>query len=239
MLRARYANTSTIELARQLGCKLHIAYAKANKLGLKKSVEFLASEQSGRVSKSNNHGSAKTRFTKGHQTWSKGKLGLDMGGRSHDTRFRKGERPRNWMPIGAHRVNSLGYLDRKVSEHRRGGLNWTAVHRLVWIEAHGPIPRGHVLTFRPGRRSVVLAQITLDAIELITRKEHARRNSYHTNYPAAIGELIRLKGQITRQIRRREREEQDRGLAQSPVRDARGAEGSEQADGHPTREGDR
>lgn len=208
MLRARYADVSAAELARELGCKIHIVHAKANKLGLKKSEAFHKSPASGRLKPGDQRG-ATTRFVKGGVSHNAGRKGLDMGGRSHETRFKKGQRPFNWVPVGSYRVNSLGYLDRKIRDDRRGALNWEGVHRLVWIEANGPVPRGHVVAFKHGRHTAKLEEITLDAIELITTKENCLRNSYVTRYPKEIGDLIRLKGQITRQIRQREREEQN------------------------------
>jgi hypothetical protein len=34
--------------------------------------------------------------------------------------------------------------------------NWVAVHRLVWEQAHGPVPPGHIVVFRPGRHTTDL-----------------------------------------------------------------------------------
>lgn len=207
MLRVRYADTPVAVIAGELGCKVHVVYRMAKKLRLRKSEAFLSGPMSGRTGFDDR--GASFRFQPGHTSHNAGKVGLDVGGRSHDTRFKQGHRPRNWMPIGAHRVNSEGYLDRKICESKRGGANWCAVHRLVWIEAHGPVPPGHLVAFKPGRHTTKLSEITLDALQLITYEECMRRNSYHANYPKEIGELIRLKGQITREIRRREREKQD------------------------------
>lgn len=208
MLRARYADVPAAELARELGCKIHIVHAKANKLGLKKSEAFHESPASGRLKPGDLRGAA-TRFVKGGVSHNAGRKGLDMGGRSHETRFKKGQRPFNWVPVDSYRVNSLGYLDRKIRDDRRGALNWEGVHRLVWIEANGPIPRGHVVAFKQGRRTIKLEEITADALELITNAEMGRRNIFHNRYPKAIGELIHLKSRITKEIRRREREEQN------------------------------
>lgn len=208
LLRTRYADTSTADLAREFGCKIHVVYAKAYKLGLQKSGTFYESPASGRMKPGDQRG-AGTRFVKGGISHNKHIKGYDPGGRSRDTRFKKGQRPVNWVPVGSYRVNSIGYLDRKIRDDRKGALNWEGAHRLVWIEANGPIPRGHVVAFKSGRRTTDPKKITADALELITNAENGRRNIFHNRYPRAIGELIHLKSQITKQIRRREREEQN------------------------------
>lgn len=207
-LRARYAEAPTAELAEEFGCKIHIVYKKANDLGLQKSEAFRKGPASGRL-KSGDERGVEFRFVKGGTSYNKGRTGYDPGGRSRETRFQKGQRPCNWMPVGAHRINSLGYLDRKIRDDKHGALNWEGVHRLVWVAANGPIPRGHVVAFKPGRRTAKLEAITMDALELLTLAQNGERNIFHNRYPKAIGELIHLKGQITRQIRKREREEQN------------------------------
>jgi hypothetical protein len=51
----------------------------------------------------------------------------------------------------------------------------------------------------------VLEQITLDAVELISRAELMRRNTRH-NYGPEINDLIGLRARITRQINKRTKE---------------------------------
>lgn len=55
------------------------------------------------------------------------------------------------------------------------------------------------------RHSTVLEQITLDAVELISRAELMRRNTRH-NYGPEINDLIGLRARITRQINKRTKE---------------------------------
>jgi hypothetical protein len=139
---------------------------------------------------------------KGKPFPTRGRMGL--------TQFKKGQVPHNARyAIGDRRVNGEGYLDRKVSNDRKGGLNWTAEHRLVWVEAKGPIPPGHVVAFKPGRKTTELEKITVDALEIITNQEHLRRHSLHTKYPPAVTQLIQLKGAIRRQLNRRLREKRN------------------------------
>jgi hypothetical protein len=103
--------------------------------------------------------------------------------------------------------NDDGTLQRKMREDGRPQDRWVAVHRLVWQAAHGPVPRGSVVVFKPGRFSTELAQITLDAVELISRAELMARNTRH-NYSPEINELIGLRAQITRAVNTRAKQEE-------------------------------
>jgi hypothetical protein len=200
-----YPKFSAEACALVLECDVSSIYNRANKLGLKKSQEFLRSEISGRLG----HGQGElTRFQPGHATWNKGTRFV-AGGRSAETRFKPGRKPeeaRNYKPIGSLRVNS-GVLERKITDDTSivSALRWVAVHRLVWIEANGPVPAGHAVAFKPGMRTTQSDLITLDRVELVTRAELMRRNSYHTNYPPEVRQLIRLRGALNRKIHNQER----------------------------------
>jgi len=204
-LRNRYPHERTADIARDIGIPLAKVYAKASWLGLKKTKEFLASPASGRTNGRQGVGS---RFQKGHQTWNKGKHYV-AGGRSADTRFKKGEMrgaaQHNYVPIGTLRINDDGTLQRKMNDDPNimPALRWVAVHRQMWIDANGPVPDGHIVAFKPGMRTNKLEEITLDKIECITRSENMRRNTYH-NYPKEIAQVIQLRGALTRQINKKE-----------------------------------
>lgn len=199
VVRQLYPNTKNSEIIRILGRHTEKSvWSIAKVLGVKKSPEYL------RVMGGQLDGVRGTasRFKPGNKPWTTGKKGLSL---SPATQFKKGDKPINWMPLGAHRVNSEGVLERKVKEGNNGGLNWEAVHRLVWKEANGPIPKGHCVCFKPGRFSCVLELITLDAVELLTRKEVMRKNSIWAKDPE-MAKLYQLKGQITRQVNRIQKE---------------------------------
>jgi hypothetical protein len=86
---------------------------------------------------------------------------------------------------------------------------WTPVARLVWKEANGPIPEGHIVVFKPGQRTAQLELITVDRLECIDRAEHARRNHPRSKSPE-LARLVQLKGAITRQVNRIAREAEQR-----------------------------
>lgn len=199
-LRERYPHERTEDIARDINIPIAKVYAKASWLGLKKSQEFMASPSSGRTNGRQGIGS---RFVKGQRAWNEGQH-YQAGGRCAETQFRNGHKLNNEAPLGALRVNRANYLERKtLMTINPPARRWVGVHRLVWIEANGPVPDGHVVVFKPGCHSAALEEISLDKVELVTRAELMQRNSYHTNYPKEIAQLIQLRGAVNRKINRR------------------------------------
>lgn len=126
-----------------------------------------------------------------------------------ETQFKKGQWPLNKDPdfyvIGALRVNSDGYIDMRIS-FAPGACGWRGLHRILWQDAHGPIPRGHCLVFKDRDK----LNVELENLELITFAENMRRNTIH-NLPAPLKQAIQTLGVLKRAINRRtRREEQDR-----------------------------
>ena len=204
-LREMYPTTRTADIAALLGIDLELVYRRANMLHLRKNPEFFARDKSGRIFKGGKLGQA-TQFAPGQKPWNTGRKGWQAGGRSAETQFHTGALPPTTMPVGAYRVittkGGKQFLERKVRQvpgasHKR----WTPVTRLVWEAAHGPVPKGSIVVFKPGQRSIVLEEITLDKLELLTRAQNAARNSPYTRSPE-LGRLYQLKGQITRQVNR-------------------------------------
>lgn len=206
-LRRRYPDERTDAIARDLGLPINKVHAKANALGLHKSPAFLASPNSGWITKGDPRGvGAKSRFKPGTPSWNKG-LSYHAGGRSIATRFKPGNRSGKalelYQPIGTERVGSGGILQRKVNDDLPLQARWQSVHSLVWIEANGPIPEGHIVIFRPGMHTATASEITVDRLELVTRAEQMRRNTIH-KYPPELRDAIRLVGKLKREIREHE-----------------------------------
>lgn len=214
LLQRNYPDSRTDELAAVLGRSLTTVYQKAIKLGLRKSDEYLASPAACRLRRGDNVGAA-FRFPKGHEPANKGlrRPGWAPGDMAK-TQFKKG-RPahesRNYLPIGSHRLSKDGYLERKVTDDPTlvPARRWVGVHRLVWIEAHGPIPPKHIVAFKPGRRTADPKLITADALELITLVENMRRNTLHTIYPPELVKVTQLRGALTRSINRKAKEAEE------------------------------
>lgn len=109
------------------------------------------------------------RFPKGNEPFNKGMKGINFGGRQ--TQFKKGNRPQNYRPVGSERVNVDGYTEIKVADPR----TWKLKHNVVWEEANGKVPRGQCVIFLDGNKN----NITLDNLQLVTRKQLVRLNQNH------------------------------------------------------------
>jgi hypothetical protein len=191
-MRALYPTTHNVDLGQLLGRTEPSISNRAVKLGLRKTAEYLQ------------HSS--TRFKPQQKPWNTGRKGYMAGGRSAETRFKPGRLPhesRNYLPIGSLRINRDGHLERKVTDNPAlaPARRWQPVYRLVWEAAHGPIPKTHLVRFKPGQATAMLEHITLDRLECISKAEHAFRNHPARRDPQ-YAQLVQLKGAITRQVNR-------------------------------------
>lgn len=194
-----FADSRTDALAVLLGRTYGAIANKALELGLKKSAAFLASPAARRL---NGSAGLVHRFLPGNLPWNKGQRYAPRG-RSAQTHFRHGQAPKNTLPLGSYRIGPDNYLEQKISDlPGPPKMRWKAVHRLVWEAAHGPIEPGHVVVFRPGRRSTRLDDITPDALETVTRAQLMARNSVH-NLPPELAQLVQLRGVLNRKINER------------------------------------
>lgn len=172
-------------------------YYRANKLGLKKSPGLIA-RLAAEAMANQNHGGRSSQFKKGQETWNKGKHFI-AGGRSAETRFKKGQKSHTWNPIGHERISKDGYLERKMTDTGITRRDYVAVHRLVWVEAGNEIPQGYIVVFKDGNKS----NLAISNLECISRQEGMRRNTYH-QYGPEVAKLVQLRGAITRQINKQE-----------------------------------
>lgn len=227
VVRELYPDTPTAELAERLGNgrTTQKVYAIANKLGIRKTPEFLA--EFCRLQPGQKIG-VEYCYPKGHVPANKGLRRPGYApGRMKETQFKKGQLPHNadadFHVLGALRVNSDGYIDMRIS-FEQGALGWKALHTILWEDAHGPVPPGHALCFKDRDK----LNVELDNLELITRAELCRRNSIHTLPPVIKGAIYAL-GALKRRINR---EEQNRGFTKSPLRNSRRAARQREAAGY-------
>lgn len=210
LLRARYPHERTDVIARDMQRSVKSLYTMAKLLGLRKTPEFMASPEASRLRRDSSVGMP-YRYPKGHVPANKGLRRPGWApGRMAETQFRPGElrgsAAQKLAPVGTEVVDPDGYRKRKVRDDAPPNLsrrNWAFVHILVWMEHHGEVPAGHAVIFKNGNK----ADIRIDNLELVTRQELMRRNSYHNRYPKEVGLAIQLRGQIIRQINKRTRRE--------------------------------
>lgn len=209
VLRERYPDECAADVAVALQRTLSQVYQAAARCGLQKSEAFKASDLSARIHRGKQSDAMRaSQFKAGQTPANKGlrRPGWSTG-RMRETQFKPGERQgfavKLYQPIGTERISKDGYLERKVNDDLPLQARWRAVHRIVWEAANGPIPPGHAVAFLAGKRTSIADEITADRLELVSRAELMRRNSYHNNYPKEVAQLIQLKGALNRKINNR------------------------------------
>lgn len=202
-LRIQYPNMLTADIAEQMGLTVRTIYNMAAQMGLKKSEAYLASPAACRLRKGDGVGAA-TRFKPGQHSWNKGMKGLNLGG--IETQFKPGHRGGKaaelYQPIGTERISKDGYIQRKINDDMPLQRRWRGVHIINWEAVNGPLPKGHALVFKDGNKQ----NTAVENLELLSRAELMRRNSYHTNYPKEVAQIVQLRGAITRQIKKRSKQ---------------------------------
>jgi hypothetical protein len=217
VLRARYPDEQTADIAHDLGLNIGRVYQRAGKLGLHKSAAYMASDAAGRIQRGRQDPRMVAhQFQKGIVPANKGRRRPGWAvGRMRETQFKKG-RPaheaRNYVPIGTEKYDVKRKVTmRKITDDPAvfPAMRWRPVHVLVWEAANGPVPAGHIVVFKKGLKTLVSADITVDRLDLVTLAENMRRNTYHNNYPKEVAQLIQLKGALNRKINRRLRDDQE------------------------------
>jgi hypothetical protein len=199
---AFYSDTPMPELMKIFGKSESAIYGKAASMGLKRSDAYMASEHACRLRRENNPGEA-FRFKKGQQPWNKG-ISFDCGGRSVETRFAPGTMPHNNVPVGTERVTDDGIRQRKVRDDGPAHRRWKSVHSLIWEEANGEIPPGHIVVFRDRNTE----HLDIENLELVSRAENMRRNTFH-RYSPELKDTIRQLNKLKRAISEASDEKQD------------------------------
>lgn len=196
-LKELYPNTRASDLAKKFGCGVSSIYYHANRLGVKKTKEFIA--EASREAVKTNHNFKKYQFRKGREPFNKGvpqrewmePLSIEIG---KATRFKKGHVPHNHKPIGYERITRDGYIEVKV---RDDGYkkNFALKHRLVWEKHYGKIPEGYNVQFKDGNRQ----NCDISNLYLISRSKQMQSNTA-TRYPAELRMAMRLSKRLKRKI---------------------------------------
>ena len=105
------------------------------------------------------------RFEKGHTPYNKGKK---FPGTGNKAAFKKGNIPVNKMKVGEDTISSDGYVKTKIAEPDV----WEYKHKLIWTEAHGPIPENHCLIFADSNK----LNLSIDNLLLVSKAELLQMN---------------------------------------------------------------
>lgn len=197
VLREMYAEHFAGEIAAIVGRSKSAVYGRAQKLGLRSSADKI--RRSGLVNIDHPNKVAH-QFRKGHVPPNKGKkVSPELYAKMKPTMFKKGRPSLNHREVGSERVNIYGYIEVKVAEPNR----WMLKHRIVWEQANGPIPPGHNVQFRNGNA----LDCRLENLYMISKREQfMTQNSIYARYPKELQYVMKLKGALNRQIRRREKD---------------------------------
>lgn len=145
---------------------------------------------------------AESRFKKGDIPINKGKkqseyMTPETIERTKATRFKKGNVPHNTYSRNGVIVERKDTTGRLYKYIRVAKGKWELLHRVIWQEAHGPIPSDHVVVFIDGNST----NTTIDNLELISMQENMLRNSY-LNIPQEIIPTMIINKQLETKIKK-------------------------------------
>lgn len=193
------ADMSVSEMSKRLGRPLTLVYQKARSFGLSRprQVYTECGKNLAQLEQSKLH-----RYQKGCIPANKGKkMDPDTYTKCAGTMFKKGNMPANHRDVGSERINKDGYIEVKVAEPNK----WKAKHRVIWEEANGPVEKGYNVQFKDGNR----LNVSLENLYLITRSRQLKeQNSLMARYPKELQDIIRLRGAVKRQIKRKENKDE-------------------------------
>ena len=122
------------------------------------------------------------RFLKGHRAWNKGLKGITIGG--EQTQFKPGHEPHNTKYDGAISIRKDSKQDIYYKYIRVAKGKWELLHRYIWKQHNGEIPKGMLVVFKDGNQM----NCSIDNLELITRKENMQRNRNYKKAKKSLAE---------------------------------------------------
>lgn len=188
------------EVAEKLNRSVGSIYAMVDCLKLKKGTDWDDNPKNKKFRKGH-IGGWKTWYEKGMSSHNKGKkwdeyTSKEAQERMRKTTFTKGHTPANSAKDGDVRQRFHSKDKRTYMYIRTGPMNWQLLHRYRWMEANGPIPAGHRLTFIDGNT----LNCDLSNLRLISTVDNMKRNSIHERYPEEIKQTILKLGHLKRII---------------------------------------
>ena len=92
-------------------------------------------------------------FKKGNVAHNKGKKQIEYMSqksieRTKKTRFKKGNKPKNYRPVGSERITKDGYIEVKVADPNK----WETKNKIIYKQYFGDIPKGHKVIYADGNK---------------------------------------------------------------------------------------
>jgi hypothetical protein len=129
------------------------------------------------------------------------KISAELRKKLKHTFFQKGHKPANtkfngYISLRKDKRSGITYKVIRVSEG-----NFKGLHIYNWEKENGPVPEGFIVAFK----TTDTMNCDSENLKIITKVENMKRNSLY-NYPEEIQQLIHTRGQLTRQINKRQEE---------------------------------
>lgn len=166
-------------------------------------------------------------YQKGHPPGTKGKtleeickFDPEKIARVKSTQFKKGQLPPNQLPVGTIKMNSEGYLLKKVAEKGYQWDRWKFLHRLVWEENNGPIPKGMTIIFKDGNREncdISNLMMVERGISAVMSKKNLRFADPELTEASANMVRLMIKANKMKKGRKDERSDRQAGVAHTDV----------------------
>lgn len=92
-------------------------------------------------------------FKKGNVPHNKGKKQIEYMSqeaieKTKETRFKKGNKPKNYRPVGSERITKDGYIEVKVADPNK----WETKNKIIYKQYFGDIPEGHKVIYADGNK---------------------------------------------------------------------------------------
>jgi hypothetical protein len=163
----------------------------AEHLGRRKSTVMQHIKQMGLELTPEQRAKAKNTFPKGHKPHNAGTKGVM---KSNCTSFKPGQLPHNTKEDGAISIRHKRGDNHAYKFIRVAKAKWKLLHRVIWEQAHGAIPAGHIVTFM----DCDTMNCELDNLELITMAQNVVRNQNRLKASESLKHRWKVKKAISK-----------------------------------------
>lgn len=195
ILEILYPYIPAAALADYLGLTVSQIYNRTYKKGIKKDPKVKKAINRALILNAGKN----TRYKKGSKSWNEGKKCPNLLlTNAVKTMFKPGQKPHNTREDNAISIRT-DTSGRKYYYTKLADSKWVLTHRMIWEQAHGPIPAKHIVRFIDGNTM----NIEISNLECIPMGENATRNTIH-RFPDDLKKLIRLKAKLNKTIKNKQ-----------------------------------
>ena len=90
--------------------------------------------------------------------------------KTKETRFKKGNKPKNYRPVGSERITKDGYIEVKVADPNK----WETKNKIIYKRYFGDIPKGHKIIYADGNK----LNNDINNLILVSNNEELIMNKY-------------------------------------------------------------